>query len=184
MVVVSGYNAELRAKVIDRWQELEAKAAKPNLPDFTNPAIAARAWAEQYEARELESAKRLIAEKALEEAQPAIGFHDEVAFRPDVEFLLRTAAKTLMGGKGAERKLVEWLINQKWLTKTGGPREATSYAITRGLMRQRIDVVNGYPYQVAVLTGKGMAILRAAIHDGELFTAGQPRAMLMPPGMA
>jgi anti-repressor protein len=51
MVVVSGYSAELRARIIDRWLELEAKAAAV-LPDFKNPAEAARAWAAQYEARE------------------------------------------------------------------------------------------------------------------------------------
>lgn len=36
---------------MDRWQELESQASKPPpaLPDFTNPAEAARAWALQYE---------------------------------------------------------------------------------------------------------------------------------------
>lgn len=63
MVVVSGYSPELRAKIIDRWQELEA-VTKSNalvIPDFSNPALAARAWADQFEARLLaESTKAEI----------------------------------------------------------------------------------------------------------------------------
>jgi len=58
MVVVSGYSAELRARIIDRWQQLEEQVSAPALPDFSNPALAARAWAEQYEARIAAEAKK------------------------------------------------------------------------------------------------------------------------------
>lgn len=47
LILVSGYSVVLRAKIIDRWQELEAQIKAPALPDFSNPALAARAWAEQ-----------------------------------------------------------------------------------------------------------------------------------------
>jgi anti-repressor protein len=52
-VVVAQLSPEFTARLVDRWQELEAAAAVPALalPDFTNPAIAARAWAEQFEAK-------------------------------------------------------------------------------------------------------------------------------------
>lgn len=62
LILVSGYDVAMRAAIIDRWQELEAK--QPSnvvaMPDFSNPALAARAWADQYEAR-------LIAEKTKAE---------------------------------------------------------------------------------------------------------------------
>ena len=50
LILVSGYSVNLRARIIDRWQEIEMRVL-PSTPDFSNPVIAARAWADQYEAR-------------------------------------------------------------------------------------------------------------------------------------
>lgn len=49
-VIVAQLSPEFTARLVDRWQELEAKQ-QLSVPDFSNPAIAARAWADQYEAR-------------------------------------------------------------------------------------------------------------------------------------
>ena len=56
-LVISGYSDDVRARVIDRWQELEQKQSLA-IPDFTNPAEAARAWAEQFEARMIAEATK------------------------------------------------------------------------------------------------------------------------------
>jgi len=48
MVMSESY--PVQAKVYDRMAELEV-GSSVTLPDFTNPAIAARAWAEQFEAK-------------------------------------------------------------------------------------------------------------------------------------
>lgn len=65
LILVSGYSVAMRAKIIDRWQELEAQAV-PAIPNFSNPAEAARAWAIQYEARVLaETTKAQIGDKKV-----------------------------------------------------------------------------------------------------------------------
>jgi hypothetical protein len=58
-LMAMSYSYDLQAKVFDRMTELE-RSTTPALPDFTNPITAARAWADQYEAR-------LIAEKTKAE---------------------------------------------------------------------------------------------------------------------
>lgn len=53
--LITGYSIRLRRNVIRRLNELEEerKSIVPALPDFTNPAAAAIAWAEQYQAAQL-----------------------------------------------------------------------------------------------------------------------------------
>lgn len=51
LIVVAQLSPEFTARVVDRWQELEEALAKPALPNFADPAAAARAWASEYEAR-------------------------------------------------------------------------------------------------------------------------------------
>ena len=52
LVVVAQNCPQFTARIVDRWQELEAQQ-KPSfsLPNFMNPAEAARAWALEFEAK-------------------------------------------------------------------------------------------------------------------------------------
>lgn len=52
--LMTGYSAELRIKVNRRWNELENSIS---LPDFTNPAAAARAWADEVEKKQIAEGK-------------------------------------------------------------------------------------------------------------------------------
>lgn len=54
-VIVAQLSPEFTAALVDRWQELENQTEKNQIlvPDFSNPAEAARAWATQYEAAQL-----------------------------------------------------------------------------------------------------------------------------------
>lgn len=65
MMVTMGYTTpeamRIKEAYIARFNEMEERLRGPKLPDFNNPAIAARAWAEEYE-------QRLLAEHQRDEA--------------------------------------------------------------------------------------------------------------------
>jgi len=62
LAVIARLSPAFTPAVLDRWHERELQH---DLPDFTNPAVAARAWAEEYEQRQrLEQRLAVIAPKA------------------------------------------------------------------------------------------------------------------------
>ena len=92
MLMAMSYSYELQAQVFDAWEAAEAALVKPKqavyaLPDFANPVLAARAWAEQFEAK-------LLLSNEIIKAQPKIAFHDAVV-ADDTTYSLASAAKIL-----------------------------------------------------------------------------------------
>jgi Rha family phage regulatory protein len=78
IILVTGYSIPMRAAVVDRWAELEAQVAGPAIPNFSDPAAAARAWAEHFEgerralaAKEQERTLRIAAQAETEALKPA-----------------------------------------------------------------------------------------------------------------
>lgn len=68
IIVVAQLCPEFTARLVDRWAELEKQVAADliTLPNFFDPAEAARAWADQYEAKQVACKERdhAIATKA------------------------------------------------------------------------------------------------------------------------
>ncbi len=153
-IVVAQLSPEFTARLVDRWLELEEQAkqaAKPRLPDFTNPAEAARAWASEYEAKQ-------IAQQKVIELQPKADFHDRVTQSQDL-LTIRETAKLLRTG---ERRLFGFLKREGLLMASNLPYQQF---MDRGLfrlvetvwtdqfMRQRISVKT-------CVTQKGLAYIQ------------------------
>lgn len=145
LIVVSGYNAALRARIIDRWMELEAAAAQ--------------APAELSRMQILEIAMASERERVALAAQVA-------AAAPAVEFVQRYADST--GTKGFrqvakllganENQFREFLLDEKILYRLG--RELTPHAqhITAGrfCVKAGTAQVSGHAYNAARFTPKGV----------------------------
>ena len=128
LYVATKFNDEARAKLVIRWEELEKKARANilQLPDFTNPAEAARAWAQEYE----QKTTLMIENKRLEEENIQLAVENQ-ELKNDKNYLdLIMRSKALltisqiaqdygMSGKALNKKLAEmgiqYSINGQWI---------------------------------------------------------------------
>ena len=150
----------VRRRVLARLNELEAKVAAPlqppvALPDFTNPAIAARAWAEQFEAKEQ-------AQQQLAIVAPKAQALDRIA-QAEGDMCITDAAKDL-GMK--PRTLMAWLEQNRWVYRRGGASKPVAYQdrIQSGHLTHKVTAVqreDGTEKMVAqvIVTPKGLAKL-------------------------
>lgn len=102
--LITGYRADIRIRINRRWQELEQQvsASQPvmAMPDFTNPAEAARAFADQYEAKQ-------IAQEQLALAQPKVNFYNTVAASNSLMTVSDVAKKMDMSAQALNVRLIE-----------------------------------------------------------------------------
>ncbi|MBK2259594.1 phage regulatory protein/antirepressor Ant [Francisella philomiragia] len=116
LCLIAGYNVKLRMAIIKRIDELEKQLSSNSLqlPDFSNPAIAARAWADQVE-------KNLLVSKQLQEAQPKILFANAVSASKS-SILVGELAKILKqnGVDTGANRLFSWLRDNGYLIKRFG----------------------------------------------------------------
>lgn len=119
LYVATKFNDEARAKLIIRWEELERRTVT-QLPDFTNPAIAARAWAEEYEKRQIESKRADAAEQQvyalsqeIESMQPKVSYYDMVLNNASTVLMTQIAQDYGMSAKAMNRLLYELRVQHK-----------------------------------------------------------------------
>ena len=126
--LLTGYSASMRMAVIKRWRELEGGRVIATLPDFSNPAAAARAWAEQFEMQQ-------AANQALAIAAPKVEFVDKYVDSTGLKGFRQTAK--LLGAN--EARFREFLLDKKIMYRMGGEWQAYSGHIDAG----RFDVKTG-----------------------------------------
>lgn len=146
IIVVAQLSPEFTARLVDRWQELES-ANRVQLPDFTNPAESARAWAEQYELR-------AIAQQALAIAAPKVEFVDRYVENSGT-MTFRQVAKLL---KANERHLRQLLISGHVMYRLNGVMTPYQNHIDAGRFEVKTGTSerNNHAFAQARFTPKGV----------------------------
>jgi len=165
LVLVSGYNAHLRAKIIDRWQELEGRVvAQFQIP--TTFAEALRAAADQAE-------RSQQLQQVIDHQAPKVAAITRLAAAGGA-ICITDAAKHL---QVPPSKLFDWLEQHRWIFRRKGSRRWIAYQprITAGLLKHKVtglkpDVETGAERAAfdVLVTPKGIARLAELQAGGSL----------------
>lgn len=146
MLVGMRESKAVRRTVLQKLKAMEAPRVISTLPDFSNPAAAARAWAEQFELQQ-------AANQALAIAAPKVEFVDRYVESTGLKGFRQTAK--LLGAN--EARFREFLLDKKIMYRMGGEWQAYSAHIDAG----RFDVKTGtsdggHAFNQAKFTPKGV----------------------------
>jgi phage regulator Rha-like protein len=149
LCLISGYSAKLRMAIIKRWDELENNTS-PSLPNFNNPAEAARAWANEYE-------QKLELKSKLEEADNEVSRLQGVCHTISAQFRPGTTPAEFcrqLNGVNVQ-KVQSHLAEKGMLIKQYRGYKASSYYRDNWFAEKMVDCNDGQTSNKVVLTKKG-----------------------------
>ncbi|UQY42577.1 phage antirepressor KilAC domain-containing protein [Mixta hanseatica] len=160
VLAVARLSPAFTAEALDRWQEREKMA---HLPDFTNPAEAARAWAEQFEQRQK-------AEQQLALFAPKAEFFDRYVTVEEESLGFRQVCKML---KVKEPDFRQFLLERHIMYRMNGTLTPHQQHINAGRFTLRSGVgENQHAFSQARFTAKGVKWV-ASLWAGHI--ASQPK---------
>ena len=136
----------------------------PQLPDFTDPVAAARAWADEVEAKlKLEAQARALLQQ-IETDRP----YTEIAraITGQSTMTRRDWCALMKDDHGLnirERALTQWLMDHGYLYRDQLSGEARAYAQHARLFKLEVHVIQGFPRKVLMVTGDGVLHLTPII---------------------
>lgn len=169
IIVVAQNSPEFTAALVDRWQELEAQVAKPPalvLPNFSNPAEAARAWATEFEGRTLALEHIQVLDAKIAEDSSKVEFYEEVAVAEGCQTIKAVADELDVG----RNSLYKYLRKHKVLIERGKDHNLP-YQVQKDAGRFTV-VLEPYPHphtgktefgSLTMVTGKGLIFIRELI---------------------
>jgi phage antirepressor YoqD-like protein len=138
-IIVAQLSPEFTARLVDRWQQLEEQVVSRSLalPDFSSPAEAARAWAEQYEGREIALRKAAVLESHVTEMAPKAEALDRIA-SAEGSLCVTDAAKAL---QVQPKKLFGYLRQNGWCYRRLGCKHDLGYQdkVKAGLLEHKVS---------------------------------------------
>lgn len=161
LILVSGYSVSMRAKIIDRWQELEAQA-ETGFKVPTTLSAALRLAADQADTIEAQQAKLAI-------TTPKAKALDRITLS-DGSMCLTNAAKVL---GMPPKKFIDWMQQHEWIYRRAGSSKHIGYQsrVQAGYLDHKVTTVSRTDgtektVEQVLVTTKGLAKLAQVVGAG------------------
>jgi phage antirepressor YoqD-like protein len=150
LILVAQNCPEFTARIVDRWQELEAK--QNQLPDFNNPILMARTWADNQEAILNQQLMLEQKEQQLVLAAPKVKYVDRYVDRNNLKNVTDVAKELGITGKA----LGLWLRENGHAWKKKDKMVWTQSFVDNGYgASKQFSTDKGYDGTQALITAKG-----------------------------